>query len=39
VDLQLVLFGIAADLITALVMFATVSLSSVETLKEGHLCG
>ena len=37
--LRLALFGVAADLIAALVAFATVCLSSEETLKEGCLCG
>ena len=32
-------FGVAADLIAALVAFATVSLSSEEPLKEDRLCG
>ena len=38
-NLWLTLFGVAADLIAALVAFATVSLSSEEPLKEDRLWG
>ena len=38
-DLLLTLFSVAADLIAALVAFATVALSSEEPLKEDRLCG
>ena len=36
---HLMFFGVAADLIAALVAFATVSFSSEEVLKEDRLCG